>query len=534
MKSNERINRNKIPFQSFLITLPVLSLLTFTLFSAPDCQQVKSSSSGFSISFEPIPYEDDDLIAPGRGAEQWHDQNSVRIPNDSAATKRLDKYFRFSWKDVEKGKGIYDWTAFDREINDAIKNRQKFAFGIMSAYPGGASELKAGEAILFYPLYLHEQMQTEEVKDWISPLSKMWVPNWNSEYYLSAVERLNEAINNHLDTGSFSGIKYKHIINYIDIRSYGSWGEWHSHEIVEKMSEYPPGAKATTQSLVKIIDAYVNKFSDYQLVIMFNVFDGNRLHNTLTPPEVGYYALTAKNKKGLIGWRRDNWGALDNYISQYTDHNTIEFNGTRFDTAIMNRYKYAPVNGEPIPGGSFINGCDYGDIENQVKRYHASSFGNGNFSDYSQACMQENIRAASKAAGYRLILEGGDISPMMNRGDSFFVMLQWKNVGIAPTYEDWDVFFELKDNADKIAWSGKSQFNPKLFVPEPVGRAITDQFNLPSSILPGSYTLNLIIKDPFEYRSPLPLAIKGRNHDGSYTLQNIVITDKQKSRTSKK
>ena len=79
----------------------------------------------------------------------------------------------------------------------------------MSAYPGGSSELKESEATLFYPLYLHSQMQSEQVKDWISPISKMWVPNWNSEDYLGAMERLNQAINNHLDTGSYKSIKYR-------------------------------------------------------------------------------------------------------------------------------------------------------------------------------------------------------------------------------------------------------------------------------------------------------------------------------------
>lgn len=534
MKSGERRKKNKSRFQTFFVSIPLFSFLAFTLIIAPDCKNVKSTISNFSISFLPIPYEDDDLVAPGRGAEQWHDQNSVRIPNDSTTAKRPDKYYRFSWKDIEKENGIYDWAALDREINDAIANRQKFGFGIMTAYPGGSSELKADDATLFYPLYLHAQMQSEEVKDWVSPLAKMWVPNWNSEYYLSGLERLNEAINNHLDTGSFNGIKYKNIINYIDIRGYGSWGEWHNHEIVEKMAEYPPGTKASAKSLIRIIDSYVKKFTNYQLVIMFNAFDGDRLQNTLTPVEVGYHALTAKNNKGLIGWRRDNWGALDNYIGQYTDRNKIEYNGMRFDTAIMNRYKYAPVNGEPIPGGSFTNGCDYGDMENQVKRYHACSFGNGNFPDYSQPCMQANIRAASKAAGYRLILEGGDISSLINPGDSISIMLQWKNIGVAPTYEDWDVFFELKDTTQKIVWSGKSQFSPKLFIPETTGTAITDRFKLPASIMPGNYVMNLIVKDPIGYRSPLPLAIKGRNDDGSYTIQNIIISQNQKTKSGKK
>jgi len=491
------------------------------------CNNSTAPVTNFTLTFDPIAYEDDDIIAPGRGAEQWHDQNRVNLPSDTSTAKRLDKYYRFSWKDIETGNGKYDWSLFDQEINDAIAHRQKFGFGIMPAHPGGASNLAANDASLFFPLYLHEQMQTEQVKDWISPLAKMWVPNWNSHFYLEALERLNEAINNHLDSGTYNGIQYKNVINYIDIRGYGSWGEWHSNEIVENVSDYPDGTRATSASLKRIIDAHVKKFLNYPLVIMFNAFDCNRLNNTKTPDDVAYHVLTSKNNWGLIGWRRDNWGALDDYIRQYTDKNRISVNGMRMDTAIMNRYKYAPVNGEPIPGGSDFNGCDYGDLEAQVKRYHASSFGNGNYSDYSQPCMHDNIRAASKAAGYRLIIEGGDISPVISPGHQFFLMMQWKNIGVAPTYENWDVFFELRDSTNNTVWSDKSQFTPKLFAPESTGTQVTDQFMLPDKIPAGNYKLLLIIKDPANYRDPLPLAIHGRNPDGSYFITTVSVSKHQ-------
>ena len=92
----------------------------------------------------------------------------------------------------------------------------------------------------------------------------------NSKYYLEALERLNEALNNHLDTGTYNGVRYTNVINYIDIRGYGSWGEWHSHEIVVDVSDYPPGTKATSASLIRIIDAHVKKYLNYPLVIMLN------------------------------------------------------------------------------------------------------------------------------------------------------------------------------------------------------------------------------------------------------------------------
>ena len=509
------------------MTATSLFFFLFITLVATGCTHSQSSTTNVSLSFKLIPYDEADIIAPGRGAEQWHDQNRINIPVDTANTARLDKYFRFSWKDIETGNNEYDWRLFDQEINDAIKNGQKFGFGIMPAYPGGSSNLAADDAPLFYPLYLHNQMQSEPVKDWISALSHIWVPNWNSNYYLAALENLNEAINTHLDTGSYNGIKYKDVINYIDIRGYGSWGEWHNHEIIERMSDHPTGTRATAETLIRIIDAHTKKFPNYPLVIIFNAFDCNRLNNTKTPAEVAYHALTTRNNWGLLGWRRDNWGALDDYIRQYTDRNKIVFNEMRFDTAIMNRYKYAPVNGEPIPDGAYTDGCGYNEMETQVKRYHASSFGNGNFADYSQPCMQKNIRAASKAAGYRLILEGGDITPDIMPGQQFFVMLQWKNIGIAPTYENWKVIYELKDSTNNTVWSDTSQFNPKLFIPQDTNTPLTDHFILPTGIPPGDYELNLIIKDPKGYRSPLPLAIKGRKADGSYPLKTIIISQKK-------
>ena len=39
----------------------------------------------------------------------------------------------------------------------------------------------------------------------------------------------------------------------------------------------------------------------------------------------------------------------------------------------------------------------------------------------------------------------------------------------------------------------------------------------------GRYKLNVVIRDPANYRAPLPLAINGRNTDGSYTLSTVNV-----------
>ena len=475
-----------------------------------------SSAQSTALSFTQIPYSDPDLNRPGGGAEQWNDQNMSNIPVEGTNTRRLDKYFRFSWSMFESAQGVYTWTKFDQEINDAISKGQKFSFGIMTHYPDAVSphRLNYDGGYSVYPQYLHTLMQAESIKDW-KATNGSWVPNWNSEAYLTRLLALNQAINNHINTTSYNGIAYKDVINYIDIRGYGAFGEWHSYTIVDVMSQYPAGTRATTASLNRIIDAHVNAFPNFPLVIMVSAFDGNRLGNTMNPPEVAYYALTRRNNYGPLGWRRDNWGATDTYLRSYTDQNTLTVNGMRLDTAIMNRWKYAPVVGEPCCN------ADYADLENQVKRYHAVSFGNGNFSPNSS--INSNVRAASKAAGYRITLEGGSVATSVSTGTAFPVTLQWKNAGLTQSYEDWDVLYELKNSGGTVVWSGTSAFKIKMFLPETAARAHTDNLTLPGSVAAGTYTLTVKVRDADGFRTPMPLAITGRNSDGSYTLRTITV-----------
>src|ERR1700748_3592105 len=98
------------------------------------CNQGLSQNANFPLSFHQIPTPDPDLNKPGAGAEQWNDQNIVNIPTPAVNSPRLDAYYRFTYTDIAAFSGgpeSYDFTLFDKKINDAISNRQKFSFGIM-------------------------------------------------------------------------------------------------------------------------------------------------------------------------------------------------------------------------------------------------------------------------------------------------------------------------------------------------------------------------------------------------------------------
>src|SRR6476619_3519421 len=93
------------------------------------------------LSFTSIPISDPDLNAPGRGVEQWHDQNIVNVPVEGVNTQRLDVYYRFVWTRIEGPTlGSYTWTYFDSLVKNAITKKQKMSFGIMPLYPGGTPQ----------------------------------------------------------------------------------------------------------------------------------------------------------------------------------------------------------------------------------------------------------------------------------------------------------------------------------------------------------------------------------------------------------
>lgn len=501
------------------------------------CTYSQSTKGPDAISFELIPFEAPDILSPGRGAEQWHNgSEAIPYPGSDSTALAMDVYYRFTWNMLEDSvQDHYRFDYFDGLLHDAIEKGQKLSFGIMTCYGDdvdGVKDYDGGKSA--YPLYLHRLMQAgdESERDWLTETG-IWVPNWNSPYYLNRLRALHEALYKHIMEGSYSPtqgphagetIAYRNVIYCIDVRGYGHYGEWHNAGLLRHVKDYPKERSPTAATLKKIIDHHTEVFDRWPLVMMIAAFDAEQVGNIMNPAEVGYYALTTRNDWGPLGWRRDQWGATDSYLDDILKKNRKRSgNGPRLRELITTRFKEAPVTGEPPRYVNDDGHCPYWNLEQQVIEYGASSIGNGNWGIEMKDCARENARKAFKRTGYRLILEEGKIQPSIKRGEPLTITLHWRNIGVAPTYEEWDVIYQITNNNNQVIWSNKSKFSPKLFLPQKEVSVVTETFGLPQDILPGEYNLELIIKDPGGYRSPLPLAIQGRNPDGSYLLRKIEI-----------
>lgn len=451
-----------------------------------------------------------DYSRPQAGTELWYNSWQCGVANVS----QYDAYIRFSWAGLNPASGSYDWTVFDQQINTAIDNGRGFSFGIMTQYPftsgGEVGVVSYGGGRSAYPLWLHNQMQGEATKDYL--YDGDWVPNWNSNFYLNGFETFLIALNNHLLTTSRNGKLYANAINFIDIRGYGAFGEFHS---------YPWGfdagaGNATATTLNRIIDMHKTSFPNFQLVAMISTFDVGGFWSpasVLADKSWCLNALTSSNNAGQYGIRRDNWGATEVYYNAGAwESNPGTWSGQSFATLIMNKWKFAPITGEPCCNGSYTA------LPAQVNLYHATSFGNGNYGSVNCA----SVVTASASSGYRVRLTSGSAPNHIATGGNFFIALNYRNFGLTPVYKNWTVQYELRSSGGSVVWTGTSSKVLKLFLPSASTTAQTDNFTLPGSIATGTYNLRIIVRDGNGYRLNFPLDITGRQSDGSYILVSAV------------
>ena len=141
------------------------------------------------------------------GTENWNGQYYVPFTGGYQ-----DYYFRFVWCDIEKvTEGNYVWTRFDNEFNKAIAVKGKFSFGVFMVNDSDnflAEEFFNGTSAR-YPKYVHDRMQSESVKDYVT--NGQWIPNWNSTFMLDRYAALLKAIQTHIvSKGWQDKVKFYH------------------------------------------------------------------------------------------------------------------------------------------------------------------------------------------------------------------------------------------------------------------------------------------------------------------------------------
>jgi hypothetical protein len=445
-------------------------LLSIGLFAA--ASQGAGTPGGWTVT--PAPLGDEELVNPGRGLFQWNGQAELPIPCP-------DRYARYNWSVVEKSKGTYDFSILEAQAAAAKLAGGTFGFGIRCVVSGVA---------MACPAYVKD-----EVAGWTSVKKTSWVPDWNSEAFLTRVEALTAAL----------GAKFNRDprIGYIEIRTYGNWGEWHLSDFEDPPAPMQP---ITQQSIRRIIDAWARAFPDTQLIMMSDSEGGLE------------YAMSLTHLRHPVGWRRDSWGNKQFY--------TLNRHRAAWELA-KDRWKTAPVTVESYGGA----GHDTAKALAQTSEYHVSAIGNGNLArkwDQIPPIEQQMLIECAKTSGYRYALQQLDLTTT----GALVFSASWLNSGVAPIYTDWNVRYLLRrQKSGHIAWNGTSKLRLRELLPtldrttkkqNPI--EVIDRFPRPADLTAGTYSVEVVVTDRTGYfTEPLRLAIQGRRPDGAYALGNIEL-----------
>ena len=439
-----------------------------------------------NVTFTPpvIDVSGNEIVNPGRGFYYWIFQETAPVPC-------IDRYSRLNWSDIETSPGVYNFQVISNAAELARTDPDgngTFGFGVRCVVEG------VNKA---YPAYLDAGMQA-----WYATNKSCWVPDWNNTNFLARVEALNTALSN-----SFGGDPR---IGFVEIRTYGNWGEWH-------LSGFPnppaPLTAITTNSIRRIIDSHATSFPARQLIMMGDNAVG-----------LGY-AMDKTNLAYPIGWRLDSWCNNQFYVIT---------NSTAWGKA-SSRWKTAPVIVEGYgPSGS---GMIYSNGPQQVVSFHVSAIGNGNFGSWSSLSSQDqaSLIVSAKTAGYRYVLRSVTHPSMFYPGTSALFTTEWSNVGVAPAYRDWRIAYRICNQTNgALLWEGVSQLDLRSLLPtlNPTNQAdaplsVTDTFVPPAGLAAGVYALQVRITDPTGYSVPLKLAIQGVQTNGAYPMGTIEVGSSQ-------
>lgn len=418
--------------------------------------------------------EVDTLFAnPGQG---WMSQQ--RSPRGEPRFPCSVVYIRFDWATVEPEEGRYDWKYLDDVIAAWKPRGAAVAMRVMTANAHSRGYYSA-------PKWLFDEgcRGFEYVSGGSDPTSGgQRIPRIEPDYadpiYLARHGAFLTELGKRYD-GSPG-------VEFLDIGSYGIWGEWHT----------PHAAPVTVRR--QIVDLYLHAFHKTPLVFMSD------------DAEVLDYALAHGT-----GFRRDGVG------SPWHEQNWIgsrRYGGVR---GMADTWKKAPVVFEWFGNYDYLKtrGWSFDAAVNFMLANHVTLI-NDNIGRVPPEAMPQ-LEKLARLAGYRFVLREAAHEKSAKRGSALNLQTKWSNVGVGKLYRPYVLRLAVRNPAGQTVATADSKADPRDWLPG--DHEATASWQVPSDLQPGEYSLAVSLLDPSNPRQRLHLATDAPSAEGWYTVGRVTI-----------
>ena len=162
------------------------------------------------------------------------------------------------WNNLNPAKGVYDWTELEKLLNALAEHNMGYALRVLPYTPSFIrSDFPPQEEYDWTPPFVYEMGAKKIQIDLRGTEYHAYAPVWDDSIYIWAAKEFAKALAEKYDGDPR--------IEYIDIRTFGEWGEWHTSHILG--SEMPADSV-----LIDMLDYYASLFKKTQLVLPSNGF----------------------------------------------------------------------------------------------------------------------------------------------------------------------------------------------------------------------------------------------------------------------
>ena len=319
------------------------------------------------------------------------------------------------WSKLNPAKGVYDWTELDKLLEALAEHDMGYALRVLP----------------YSPSFIRGNDTPEEEYDWTPPFvyeegakkitaTVQWngyrasVPVWDDSVYLHYAKEFAKALAQKYDGDPR--------IEYIDVRSFGEWGEWHASHL--------DGSEMPSDSVEKdMLDYYASVFKKTLLVLpssgMGDVYT-HALSLGITKRDDGFISIP---------------GRPDSLVRAYE---------ANLPTIAENQAGYATLlnNNDIIPGG-YLKWTPERWVD-AITTAHLTYYVLDQDSDEGYKFYKENKALAdsmTKVIGYNFTVERAELETIASgKNTSSTLTITVKNTGVAPCFFDLYLVAEFVDS----------------------------------------------------------------------------------------
>lgn len=422
---------------------------------------------------------DDVLINPGKG---WVDYYGD-VYNESYKGVVNLGYIRYDWSYIEPKKGEYNWKVIDDYISAYAGFGKKVAFGVMCA---NMSSLDG---------YVTPKWVFDEGAKFTVAQGTSWkdgstithhIPDWHDEIFLRNVNAFVKAL----------GERYNgnENIAFIDIRSYGNWGEQHIFEIIKDDNyEYVINNRLTPEELRDwYIKPYMQAFPD---TILVNPW-GEAIYNDV-------YKWAIENGVSI---RRDG-------VIGVSDGSECAMAEGKLPTIFEYTYDYSAM-------------VDMG-LWDRDKLLEYVKNGKPSYMRFYKEMYEENKEYCDYLAnfmGYYFRIKQAEYDKKINLNSRTTINFKFKNDGVAPIFEKTYAYVALLDENDGLVAKFKTDINALDWT---AGKEAEEEVKITvTGVEAGTYKLAFGLFQNEDDEAPAYLfGSEGKTEDKWYVFGNTEICD---------